>query len=317
MRVIGVSMVRNEADIIEAFVRHNLALLDELVVIDHGSTDATRRILAQLKSEGLPLELAETPGLANRQALVLTSAIRAATRRCGADFAFALDADEFLRPDRDVLHTALADAPRDGLASIRWLTYLTDPGSASMHPLERARCRVGEQLDRYTKIAVGGEVAQSDAWVLAPGNHAAYRTRAGRLTEIATRPLDALRLAHLPFRSIPQLVLKVVQGWLGTRMQEGAGAATGSIASHWRRLFEHYIAGGEFLPEDLHKVTLATYIGAHSADDLALIEDPLPAPPLRYTHHADLDPTRALAQWADRLVDQSIRANADQSRANA
>jgi len=30
-------MVRNEADIIEASVRHNLCCLDRLVVIDHGS----------------------------------------------------------------------------------------------------------------------------------------------------------------------------------------------------------------------------------------------------------------------------------------
>lgn len=317
MRVIGVSMVRNEADIIEAFVRHHIGLLDELVVIDHGSTDATRRILAQLQSEGLPLVLAETPGLANRQALVLTSAIRAAARRSSADFVFALDADEFLRADRDTLRSALVQAPRDGASSIRWLTYLTDLGSPSLHPLERARSRVGEHIDRYVKVAVGGELAQSEGWMLAPGNHAAVRTGAGRLAEIPARPLAELRLAHLPFRSVPQLVLKVVQGWLGTRMQEGAGATSGSINSHWRRLFEHYIAGGEFFPEDLHKLTLTTYIGAQTIDAHALIDDPLPAPPLRYTRQSDLDPARALAQWANRLVDQAIGAAADQTRARA
>ena len=34
-------MVRNEADIVEAFVRHNLRVLDAMLVVDHGSTDAT------------------------------------------------------------------------------------------------------------------------------------------------------------------------------------------------------------------------------------------------------------------------------------
>ncbi|WP_233127121.1 glycosyltransferase family 2 protein, partial [Rodentibacter sp. Ppn85] len=37
-------MIRNESDIIEAFIRHNLTLLDELHIIDHGSTDNTREI---------------------------------------------------------------------------------------------------------------------------------------------------------------------------------------------------------------------------------------------------------------------------------
>ena len=34
MRLFGVTMVRNEADVIEAYVRHNLTVLDGLVVID-------------------------------------------------------------------------------------------------------------------------------------------------------------------------------------------------------------------------------------------------------------------------------------------
>ena len=57
MRLIGIAMVRNEADIIEAFVRHNLTVLDALVVVDHGSLDGTGEILALLQREGLPLRV--------------------------------------------------------------------------------------------------------------------------------------------------------------------------------------------------------------------------------------------------------------------
>jgi hypothetical protein len=42
MRVVGITMVKNEADIIEAFVRHNLRFLDALVVVEHASADGTR-----------------------------------------------------------------------------------------------------------------------------------------------------------------------------------------------------------------------------------------------------------------------------------
>lgn len=48
-------MVRNENDVIESFVRHNLELMDEMHIIDHGSSDGTREILIQLKEEGLPV----------------------------------------------------------------------------------------------------------------------------------------------------------------------------------------------------------------------------------------------------------------------
>ena len=43
-----VSMVRNEADVIESFVRHNLQVADALYIIDHASTDGTGEILQQL-----------------------------------------------------------------------------------------------------------------------------------------------------------------------------------------------------------------------------------------------------------------------------
>ncbi|MEP6998210.1 MAG: glycosyltransferase family 2 protein, partial [Betaproteobacteria bacterium] len=50
-------MVRNEADVIEAFVRHNLSVLDGLAIIDHGSLDGTGDILAKLQTENLPLRV--------------------------------------------------------------------------------------------------------------------------------------------------------------------------------------------------------------------------------------------------------------------
>ncbi|MDE2446855.1 MAG: glycosyltransferase family 2 protein, partial [Alphaproteobacteria bacterium] len=44
----AISMVRNEQDIIEPFVRHNSALVDLLFVLDNCSTDHTRQILREL-----------------------------------------------------------------------------------------------------------------------------------------------------------------------------------------------------------------------------------------------------------------------------
>lgn len=305
MRVVAVSMVRNEADLIESFVRHHCALFDRLLVVDHGSTDRTREILDALRHEGLPLDLAESRVLANLQSQVLTRAMRELVRATCADHAFALDADEFLRTDRRGLESALAVLPPDGAASMRWLTYV--PGiTDERNPLQRLRWRVPEHADRHGKVAVGGALAARDDWVLAPGNHAAFSVAGGRLSELPTRPLDGVRLAHLPFRTVEQLVVKVVQGWLGTRLQHGTGAAADIINAHWRRLFEHYLAGGRFAADDLRRITLTTYVGPDDVDGVLqqLVEDPLPAPPLRHTRDETPDAARALAQWAHRLVEQ-------------
>lgn len=47
---VGVSMVKNEEDIIEAFVRYNLRFLDHILVVDNGSSDSTLLILKKMRA---------------------------------------------------------------------------------------------------------------------------------------------------------------------------------------------------------------------------------------------------------------------------
>src|SRR5215472_5887707 len=127
MRLFGVAMVRDEADVVEAFVRHNARVLDGLVVADHGSLDGTREILTQLREEGLNLRVVpiEEPGFF--QSRRVTQLTREALSLHGADFVFALDGDEFLKvPSRAVLERALAAVPRGMHALIHWQTYVPD-----------------------------------------------------------------------------------------------------------------------------------------------------------------------------------------------
>ena len=56
-RCAGLAMVRNEADVIEWWIRYNLRVLDCLRVVDHQSLDNTVEILEALRDEGLPIVL--------------------------------------------------------------------------------------------------------------------------------------------------------------------------------------------------------------------------------------------------------------------
>src|SRR6266567_2236174 len=127
MRLFGISMVRNEADVIEAFVRHNLSVLDGLVMRDHDSIDGTAEILAKLQAEGLPVRVARDADPAYRQSETMTTLAREALTRDGADFVFALDADEFLKVESRLgLERALADVPPGMNAVLHWHTYVPD-----------------------------------------------------------------------------------------------------------------------------------------------------------------------------------------------
>lgn len=45
MKIVSFTMVNNEAEIIESFVRYNYNFVDQMVIIDNGCTDNTIEII--------------------------------------------------------------------------------------------------------------------------------------------------------------------------------------------------------------------------------------------------------------------------------
>ncbi len=112
VKVVGLYLVRNEADIIETNLRHHFAaVIDEAIVIDNGSTDGTLEIVAGLRSD-LPIQLSSEVG-AMLQPERVTRLARLATLQ-GADWVLPIDADEFWVgagvPFREVLEEAPTEA---------------------------------------------------------------------------------------------------------------------------------------------------------------------------------------------------------------
>lgn len=57
MKIVSITMVKNDSDIIESFIRYTLNIVDEVIILDNGSTDDTINIINQLQSEDLPIVL--------------------------------------------------------------------------------------------------------------------------------------------------------------------------------------------------------------------------------------------------------------------
>lgn len=299
-------MVRNEADIVEASVRHNLSALDGLYVAHHRSVDGTGAILAALRSEGLAVAVGEETSEAFVQWQTMTALARAAFRD-GADFVFALDADEFLRvPSRARLETALEQVPAGMHALVHWLTCVpVDParGPAAVSPADVRRRLAVERMPRH-KVVVARALAERPLEAIADGNHNVVdRSDVARVPDHARLRADVATLAHLPVRSAAQIAAKAVVGWLAHR---AARRDETGIAYHWRDLYDDVCAGRAFDGRRVAEIAVNYGLPRDAwqpPEAVALIDEaPLPEVPLRYTELATLSPLAVVTRFAEELA---------------
>jgi glycosyl transferase family 2 len=292
MRIDGVAMVRNESDLAEAFVRHNLGVLDTLYVVDHVSDDGTRQILRALAEEGLPLVVSHDDQPAQRQPEIITHLARCAFK-AGAHAVVPLDADEFLKvPDRSLLESAIAGLPADLCGAMEWQTYVPEPLTGAAHPLAAARRRRVKEAHGLYKVLLTRVFAATAGATVGPGNHTVLME--GPRQDVNANPVRLARvlpgvatLAHFPVRNGAQLVRKVSVGW---RAHQAANREGASFAYHWRELDEALARHGVPDPAQLVAIAANYALAMSRWEPLAaipLVEDPLPATTeLRYGHLA-------------------------------
>jgi len=282
--------VKNECDIIEAFVRHHAALVDRVIVVDNASQDGTAEILAALVDEGLPLSLLPDPTLEYRQAEIMTYLTRAGIRGYGLDRLFLLDADEFLHVrSRDALEGVLAEFHSAEHLRMPWSAYVPEDDAvpAGLAPVAIRRRRSTPAPDY--KLSVARAILDQPGVSVAMGNHAVVEGGVERETPVA----PALRIAHFPVRSSDQLRLKVALGWAA---YVAMGYEGGGLGDQWRRFSEAFDRGD---PVALRQTAYGYPHGPQSFLDGDLIEDPLPfAHELRYLHLAMPDPFRTVARFS-------------------
>jgi len=303
MRLHGAAMVRNEADVIEAFVRHNLAFLDALTIVDNDSVDGTSEILVKLHAEGLPLRVSRDPAPVYRQSDTMTALARELLSVDGADFVFALDADEFLKAEsRNSLERALAAVPPRTHAAMHWLTYVPDSFDSDSWAFGPGHLwwRLKTERHRLRKVIVGRILLDRSDDVLATGSHAVHSRDGSNLQPHALLREGALALAHCPVRGRAQLEGKIVVGYLAHVVARAKGA------DHWRALYAE-LRDGVVLSEDRLREIACNYGLPRKMwlppPQIELIEDPVRLnAELRYGVEARPDALQLLMRYTESLI---------------
>jgi hypothetical protein len=231
VKLVAVSRVRNEIDIIEPFVRHHAACFDKIIVLDDGSSDGTYEALQALQATGLPLVLLREPSVGYEQSRYMSRLAHMAADQFGADWIAPLDADEFIETPADTtLAQWLAEQP-PRLLTMPWNNFLwraQDDDDPEPNPVLRQNLRLPPQTrDGLTKIIIPAGLLAGGVVEIAQGNH--HLLRDG--SPLPAQLLSQINLCHFPIRSVPQYASKI-----------GVGYLQYAAMAHWdRQLGWHYV----------------------------------------------------------------------------
>lgn len=304
MGIVTVTMVRNEEDIVETFVRYHAELVDYMIILDNGSRDLTSEILAKLRLEGLPVHVIYDAEPAFVQSEFVTSMVREAFALFGANVVIPLDVDEFLAgiPPGELRGT-LRDLAADEPTYLAWRTYvpLSTDFQDELNPLIRIRTRRAIQHNHDFKVCIPRAVFE--AWpdlVVSQGSHCLYDRSGARLS--VGQQSEKLALLHYPVRSVHQMQSKYLIGWLA------------NLARPKRVLFDwlpEYNRVKRSLPTRNDVTAAALHYNILDKDSLpGLIEDPADLSHLsdgirlRYTTTAPSDVMRNVLEFAEELADR-------------
>lgn len=256
LTLVGISMVRDEIDIIDDWLDHALSVLDGLVVVAHNCTDGTlERLVARARS-GAPLVVLAQSAETFRQGETLTQVARTIAGRFRPDWIFALDADEFVVAEsRAAIEDALQRLPPDTAGLLPWRTYLP-PLSGPGPLLERAvRCLENEPAPQC-KVVFPYSVLADASVVVVEGSHGVARLEPGGLVPRAHAHVPGAHLAHLPVRSEQQLRRKVTAGEQSIRCVRREGSA---MAWHWAELAARFQCEQPLSLAELDDIALRYY----------------------------------------------------------
>lgn len=226
-------MIKNEADIVEYFVRYTANFVDTLVFIDNGCTDGTIDILNKLKEEGIDIRIYNESNVYYEQFRIENKYLHMLAKE-NYDYIIPLDIDEFLAGGEDFIQV-IDSLAEDKVTVVKWKTFCINEKKLG-EPLfkQNSILRYGEE-NPFTKVIIPTKLARKTKLLIEMGHHNVLLPDEFKDTN------DSLYVAHFPVRSIEQIKFKIYQGTISQLMSSYKGV----VAFHWKMMLEK-IQRGQF-----------------------------------------------------------------------
>ena len=291
IRIVAVTAVHNEADVVESFVRHTLRFADALIVCDCNSTDQTAHILAELQQEGLPLTVHAAYG--DGQDTLLPAMLQEAVQEQGADYVLPLEADAFLLPQQGTCRAVIGQRSPDTIYAIPQRRYVSAEAYADQasflldRPLYRSK-----SCSDVQGYLIGAKAAGHLQLQMKQGNLTAVPIDAqGEKQMRALEEIPSLSIARFPWRSPEQYRARVAMRWPEIAMRYSVDTAEGGRyrADYMRLLEGQDVPWQELLP-DFEPADLRAFV---------------PSQKLQYSEGVKPDAWRTLLAASEHLAEKA------------
>ncbi len=303
--LVGLCVAKNEADIIEPMVRHNLCFLDRLRIVNNDSADSTMSILRKLQQEfGDRVDLTSDMRSGHPQTSIINECLLdpAFTDRVGQ--VVLLDADEFINADRDFFRYILTHSRFP--IRLPWVTYIpsSEDDKTEINPIVRVVHRRVKEKPQFYKVTVPRELF-GHSWVR-PGSHSIR----SKISGYEPRQIAGLSIAHFPIRSREQVISKLLIGSWNMRLRSRNSKGE---ALQWRITADRILSG--WLPTEADLQELA--LNYASTKPSAMLREALVTPTsfeLKYTTSERDELLRrliAFTEGAMRMLEKSNQAEGE------
>jgi glycosyltransferase involved in cell wall biosynthesis len=290
-------MIKNEAEIIEHFVRVNSTWADHIFFVDDRSSDATIEILNSLKAEGLNLSVTSRQTVTHEQNYVTTDMMRSVAQLDAFDYIAPLDADEFIFDAHSIREQVAHSKPND-LIIMKWSSLIPD---AMKKPKGQAYFEgfkvLKEESREVNKLLIPNALAKLG--YLTMGNHEIFFKEK---VSVNRRQADFI-LAHAPVRSAHQLISKIIIGTSKLRLKTNKTLREGQ---HWMAIHKE-LEKMKFIisAEDLERLAFCYLSNSreYSRNHITNLNVEVLPYELKYRHPTDGLLIRQLSGFIDELVD--------------
>ncbi|WP_216828241.1 glycosyltransferase family 2 protein [Alkalihalobacterium elongatum] len=228
-KVFLISMVKNEADIIESFIRYHQYIFDGMVILDNNSTDNTVPILEKLITEGFSLELIRDKSMEFIKGKKTTDLLYSTFKKYNPDIIFLLDADEFLICNNGNPRDIINVLDLNKVYYLNRFNYIPDTSDNHQELFIPKRIVNTTGDINSPKVFFTRTIVEKYAPNIRQGNHDILSG-----IKVEREKLKNLFIAHFPIRSIEQAKLKTAIGWVNNLARHDR---VNGQSTHWQKWF--------------------------------------------------------------------------------